>query len=322
MKRFPSTTTLTLVAALASPLGAQTHKTPSPTDWQIESQVQQALTSEHAFKGSSIQSGVSKGIVTLSGNVRSEAEKALASSELADIKGVRTVLNNLAIVDNSTHTPTTAPASKAVLPTGPKTITLPSGTAIPIRLSDEINTKTARANDTFHGTTAAAVTTSGFTAIPAGTSITGRLSEAKAAGHFSGSAELAVELVSLRLPAPSGPEDVSILTQELSNKAVGRGANTAEKAGGGAAFGAIIGALAGGGAGAGIGAASGGGLGLGANALTRGKEIDLKPEQLLTFRTSAPLDIKIVLVEGQQAVPQATVPSLQGRTADNATQRQ
>ena len=95
------------------------------------------------------------------------------------------------------------------------------------------------------------------------------------------------------------------MTQELSNKGQGRGTNTAEKAGGGAAFGAIVGGLAGGGAGAGIEAASGGALGLGANALTHGKDIDLKPEQLLQFHTSAPLDVRIMLVDGQQIVPQA-----------------
>ena len=77
---------------------------------------------------------------------------------------------------------------------------------------------------------------------------------------------------------------------------------------GGAAFGAIVGGLAGGGAGAGIGAASGGALGLGAHALTHDKEIDLKPEQLLQFRTAAPLDVKVMVVDDQQLIPQAVSP--------------
>lgn len=119
---------------------------------------------------------------------------------------------------------------------------------------------------------------------------------------------LGVELVSVRLPnGADTPQETSLVTQELSNKAQGRGTNTAEKAGGDAAFGAVVGALAGGGAGAGIGAASGGTLGLGANVLTHGKEIDLKPEQLLQFHTAAPLDVKIMLVDGQQIVPLPTI---------------
>jgi hypothetical protein len=138
--------------------------------------------------------------------------------------------------------------------------------------------------------------------------------EAKAAGHFSGAADLSIELVSIRLQGANGPQDVSLLTQPLSNKAQGRGTNTAEKAGGGAALGAIIGGIAGGGAGAEIGALSGGVLGGGSNALSRGKEIVVKPEQLLPFRTSSPLEVTIVLVDGHQILPAAASgPPLQGR---------
>lgn len=54
--------------------------------------------------------------------------------------------------------------------------------------------------DTFHHTTASAVILHSFSLIPTGTRITGRLIDAKAAGHFSGAAELSLELVSLRLP--------------------------------------------------------------------------------------------------------------------------
>lgn len=67
--------------------------------------MQQTLGSDHAFTGSLILSSVNKGVVTLTGNVRSEAEKILASSELGQIDGVKTVLNNLTIVDNSFHAP-------------------------------------------------------------------------------------------------------------------------------------------------------------------------------------------------------------------------
>lgn len=301
-----------LCLTLSPAMFGQTHKAP-PTDWQIEAQVQKAIANDHIFVGSSIMSSVDKGVVKLTGIVRSEREKEYASSDLANIPGVKTVLNNLEVHENSFH-PAPAPA-KVAGPTGPKTITLAAGTVIPVRLNDEINTKTAQAGDTFHATTASNVAFAGFTAIPSGTVVTGRIVEAKAAGRLSGAAVLGVELVSIKLPnGTAAPEEMSLVTQELSNKAQGRGTNTAEKAGGGAAFGAVVGALAGGGAGAGIGAASGGALGLGANVLTHGKEIDLKPEQLLQFRTAAPLGVKIMLVDGQQIVPQATSPApLQAR---------
>jgi len=108
--RIPRRIALTLTLAL--PLAAQTHKAPpQPTDWQIEAEVQSALASEHAFRGSSILSSVNAGVVLLSGNVRSDAEKALATSELGTLKGVKSVTNNLAVVDYGVHTP--APAVPA-----------------------------------------------------------------------------------------------------------------------------------------------------------------------------------------------------------------
>jgi hypothetical protein len=69
--------------------------------------------------------------------------------------------------------------------------------------------------------------------IPAGTPVSGRVVDAKAAGHFTGSALLALELVGIHLPETN--QDTALITEQLSNKAAGRGTNTAEKAGGGAA---------------------------------------------------------------------------------------
>ncbi len=99
----------------------------------------------------------------LTGIVRSETEKEYASSDLANIPGVKTVLNNLEIHDNSFH-PAPTPA-KVAGPTGPKPITLAAGTVIPVRLSEEIDTKTAQAGTTFHATTASNVGFGGYTLI-------------------------------------------------------------------------------------------------------------------------------------------------------------
>jgi hypothetical protein len=114
-----------------------------------------------------------------------------------------------------------------------RVFTLPPGTIRPIRISDEIDTKTAKANDTFGGTTASNVGAAGFTLIPTGTPVIGRTIEAKPGTHFAGAAELSIELVSIRLPGPTGPQDIWVVTEPLSSKATGRGGNTAEKAVGG-----------------------------------------------------------------------------------------
>lgn len=70
---------------------------------------------------------------------------------------------------------------------------------------------------------------------------------------------------------------------------VGGNERTAKYVGGGAIIGSIIGAIAGGGKGAAIGAAAGAASGAGAQIATRGRELHIPPESLLTFRLERPL---------------------------------
>lgn len=329
---------------------AQTRKA-QPTDAQVLAKVQAVLSNEPAFAGMTITPTVSHGTVSLDGSVTSEAAKVLASTEIANIAGIRTVLNNLNIGPDAAAVapvpqPLSVPAPPATVPVrraSPlvvKNIVLQPGTVIPVRLNDEISTKTAKTNDPFQGTTASAILQGDYTLIPTGTPVTGRVILAKSAGRFTGKAELSLELVSVRLPvlngrdasnpmgatpesmpgatmpspaasfanvAPAssgssapGAQDVSIPTDPLLSAADARGKNTAEKTGGGAALGAVIGALTGGGAGAAIGAVSGGALGAGSNAVTKGDQIVMQPEQLLQFHTAAEVQIPVTMRNGKQ----------------------
>ena len=70
---------------------------------------------------------------------------------------------------------------------------------------------------------------------------------------------------------------------------VGSNERTGRFVGGGAIIGGIIGAIAGGGKGAAIGAAAGAASGAGAQMATRGHEIHVPVESLLTFRLDQPL---------------------------------
>jgi hypothetical protein len=80
-----------------------------------------------------------------------------------------------------------------------------------------------------------------------------------------------------------------------SNRREGVGANrrTGEYVGGGAILGTIVGAIAGGGKGAAIGAATGAAAGAGTQVLTRGHEVRIPRESLLTFRLDRPLDMGV-----------------------------
>ena len=68
-------------------------------------------------------------------------------------------------------------------------------------------------------------------------------------------------------------------------------------------MGALIGALAGGGRGAAMGAASGGALVTGVNAVTRGNEIIVRPEQLLQLRMNQAALVPVTLKDGHQVPP-------------------
>lgn len=309
---------------------AQAHK---PTDHQILIQVSRTLATEPAFNGMTIIPSVSHGVVTLTGSVTSYAAKVLASTEISNINGVKTVLNNLNIQPSGSDT---QPAASPQNPPPPqpdqsgssastdnsyasmRSLNIPAGTVLDVRLVEEINTKTAHANDPFHVTLLSDIAHHGYVLIPRGTVFVGRVITSQAAGRFSGHPELSLELISFTLNTPQGQQQFGLITDPLSSEGQGRGKNTAEKAGGGAAFGAIIGALAGGGEGAAIGALSGGALGAGSN-IRRGKEIVLQPEQLLNFTVQAPASVPVYLSQdGQQIIPNpATTPQLVQRQDSN-----
>lgn len=357
---------LLCLALLPAALFAQNQNGAKPTDSQILAQVNHTIATEQAFQGMTIIPAVSNGVVTLSGTVSNYAAKVLASDEIANIDGVRTVLNNLNIdssynappsqsqqpqqypqqnpqdqqppsqygsqppsqygsqqpsqygnqpapqygtqqptnsgySQNSGQMPPAQPYSGPSV-TGTQTVILPSGTLLPVRLSEEINTATAQPNQIFHADLVSDIHYNNYLLIPRGTIFVGRVISAQAAGRFAGYPELAIELTGFTLNGPNGPQKISVITDPISSQGKGRGKNTAEKAGGGALLGTIIGAIAGGGKGAAIGALSGGALGAGMN-IKRGQEINLQPEQLLQFRTSDTTVETVFLHNGVQIPP-------------------
>ena len=131
-----------------------------------------------------------KGVVKLTGIVRDETEKEYASSDLANISGVKTVLNNLEIHDNSFQpAPTPGKAAGTTGPQDPHPCSRYGGPGSPN--GREIDTKTAQAGSTFHATTTSNVGFGGYTLIPAGTNRRGGCRCPAADGHrrnLSGSA--------------------------------------------------------------------------------------------------------------------------------------
>jgi hypothetical protein len=110
-------------------------------------------------------------------------------------------------------------------------------------------------------------------------------------GGISGTAELTLALHSIRI----GNQTYLVQTSEVEQQGesgIGANRRTAEIVGGGAAVGAIIGAIAGGGKGAAIGALGGAAAGAGVQILTRGKEVRVPAEAVLRFRVEEPLHLR------------------------------
>jgi hypothetical protein len=105
-----------------------------------------------------------------------------------------------------------------------------------------------------------------------------------------GPQDLALDLESITVQGRRYVVNAPGETYNTRNRSgVGSNERTAKYVGGGAIIGSIIGAIAGGGKGAAIGAAAGAASGAGAEVATRGREIHVPVESLLTFRLDNPL---------------------------------
>ena len=186
-------------------------------------------------------------------------------------------------------------ASAPAPPPPPAVISLPEGTEIQVRLDSDLGSAISHAGDAFTATVANEVTANGQTIIPREARAEGVVVDAKPLGHFKGGALLSVRLE--RVTTRWGSYPVS--TSSISRAEKGKGKRTGLFAGGGAAFGALVGGLAGGGKGAAIGALAGGGAGTAGGALTGNKQIMLPAETLLTFR----LDHSVHITEQRQQDP-------------------
>jgi hypothetical protein len=192
--------------------------------------------------------------------------------------------------DNPAPAPA-APAAQAPPATPPpppaaKKVTVPSGTSIAIRLLDPIDSEKAQPGQTFRATLDAPLPSDGD-AVPSGYDVKGHIVDVKSAGKFAGQSLLVLQLDSISVSGKLYDIDADPYRRQGKN----RSTNTAEKVGGGAVVGAILGGIIGGGKGAGIGAAAGGGIGGGTQAASKGQQIQLPSETVVSFTLKSPLTV-------------------------------
>ncbi len=352
------------ITALAFSLSiAGCKSTPPPAnDAAVTTALQERLSGDSALHSETIQSSVQNGVATLNGTVSSEAARALAANDAAQVPGIRTVVNDLTVQapapvaaatpapaitapapvapapapartaspkkpsagtrqsDVSTYQPQPAPApverpaqrqEQAPPPPPPaptfRDVTIPSGSTLPIRITQTLDSATTQPGESFTGSVATDIIIDGVVAIPQGTPVTGRVDEVHEAAHFKGASLLSIELTNINRHG----ERIPVTTAAFSKEGTGRGKNTAEKVGGGAAVGAILGGIFGGGKGAAIGAASGAGVGAGAQAITKGQQVQIPSESLIRFQLTNAISVRVSSKEAP-----STDPNLQRRAQE------
>jgi hypothetical protein len=192
----------------------------------------------------------------------------------------------------SDQTSASAKASATAKPAKDAKIEIPVGTHIPLILHNAISTRTARPGDPVYFETSFPVMLNGRVVIPAGSYVSGEVTEAKRPGRIRGRGQLMIRLTTMILPntymvklnaVPGGSAGTGgNETMDSEGKIKGdssKGADvgtvvntTAEATGVGTAVGAASGNIA---RGAGIGAGIGAVAGLAEVLLTRGPEAEL-----------------------------------------------
>jgi hypothetical protein len=190
--------------------------------------------------------------------------------------------------DPAAAAPAEQPAPKTdANPAPPARIELPTGTRIPLVLHNGISTRTAQVGDPVYFETLFPIMKDGRVIVPAGSYVSGEVTESKRPGRVKGRGELNIRLETLILPnaymvrfagVPSGASTGGNETTNSEGKITGDSDKTsdvgtiAKTTGAGAAIGGIASRSAGG---AGIGAGIGAAVGLAAILLTRGPEAEL-----------------------------------------------
>ena len=173
-------------------------------------------------------------------------------------------------------TPVPAPAPAAQ----PKTVTLPAGTMLLVRMADGVSSRNA-AGATFTTKLEYNLVADGVTAVPAGTVIYGRVQSSTQARRAFGRSTLDLRLAQMVVGGSPLPLSTSSFKEA--------GEASIKKAARGAAAGAAIGAIVDGGDGAGKGAA----IGATASLLKKGQTVTVPPGALLEFTLSQPVSVRV-----------------------------
>jgi hypothetical protein len=194
-----------------------------------------------------------------------------------------------------THAPIQEPTSAMTdvqsalpIPQAPHIVQIPSGTTLAIRLTEALSSDHNYVGDTFHGVLAQQLVLDGFIIADRESKVLGRVIAAQSAGRVKGLSNLSVTLTEINT---TDGQRIPVETSSVDRQGQKSTGSDTAKVAGGAALGAIIGALGSGGKGAAIGAGAGGAAGTGVVLATRGKSATLPSESQLAFVLEKPVTI-------------------------------
>jgi len=186
---------------------------------------------------------------------------------------------------------TETPAPVQAKPRQPRSVTIPAGTLITVRLNETLSSSNNEEGYNFHATLDAPLVVDGLVLAERGSQQTGRIIQVEKAGRVKGQSKLVLELTELQT---SDGQRTEIQTDPFSREGKGKledKRQVAMRTGIGAAMGAALGAMIGGGKGAAIGAGAGAGGGAGSVLVTKGEEIQLGTETRISFRLKEPVTL-------------------------------
>jgi hypothetical protein len=229
------------VAVLTALLGLSIACTKSPktSDDVITQDVQTKVAADPDTKDSQVTVAAKEGKVTLTGKVKTPAAQKKVEQIAQQEPGVAAVDDQTAVQPEAEQAAQPAPPP----PPPPQPIVVPAGTTLTVRVGQALGSKASQTGQTFLATLAQPVSVGGMAAIPARSTVSGTVLNAKAKGKIKGEAELSLALTSITVRGHT----YQIQTDPLDSTSKGKGKRTAATTGGGAAGGALIGGIAGGG---------------------------------------------------------------------------
>jgi hypothetical protein len=170
----------------------------------------------------------------------------------------------------------------------PKTVTIPAGTLLTVRIDQTLSSETSESGDNFRATLDTPIVIDGYVIAERGARAQGRVVEVDRGGRVRGTASMSLELVSV---TSSDGQRIRVETASFARQAERSRSRDAAKIGAAAGIGAAIGAIAGGGKGAAIGAGVGAAAGTGGVMATRGGAAEVPSETRISFRLAQPVTV-------------------------------